>query len=178
MSGMIADLMPGHWQWPSTLLLAVANILLIFTGCLRLTEMIFRLTEIDSKVLLILDFAWLGLTHINGDENACSILLSTSWGFDSPWERAFFAAMIVKAHCCFFFFPVLVSTERTLKRKYRAPKFLNGYQCNNSILVPNGDNYSVEETFDKVMVSFFQPPLWWIFLDNQVDLLILHQNLQ
>lgn len=30
--------------------------------------------------------------------------------------------MIVKAHCCFFFFPVLVSTERTLKRKYRAPK--------------------------------------------------------
>ena len=51
----------------------------------------------------------------------------------------------------FFFFPVLVSTERTLKRKYRAPKFLNGYQCNNSILVPNGDNYSVEETFDKVM---------------------------
>ena len=38
--------------------------------------MIFRLTEIDSKVLLILDFAWLGLTHINGDENTCSILLS------------------------------------------------------------------------------------------------------
>ena len=33
-------------------------------------------------------------------------------------ERAFFAAMIVKAHCCFFFFPVLVSTERTLKRRY------------------------------------------------------------
>lgn len=38
--------------------------------------MIFRLTEIDSKVLLILDFAWLGLTHISGDENVCSILLS------------------------------------------------------------------------------------------------------
>ena len=71
------------------------------------------------------------------------LLLSTSWGFDSPWERAFFAAMIVKVHCCFFFFPVLVSTERTLKRRYWAPKFLNGHQCNNSILVPNGDNYSV-----------------------------------
>ena len=38
--------------------------------------MIFRLTEIDSKVLLILDFAWIGLTHINGDENVRSILLS------------------------------------------------------------------------------------------------------
>ena len=38
--------------------------------------MIFRLTEIDSKVLLILDSAWLGLTHINGDENVRSILLS------------------------------------------------------------------------------------------------------
>ena len=70
-------------------------------------------------------------------------LLSTSWGFDSPWERAFFTAMIVKAHCCIFFFPVLVSTERALKRRYRAPKFINGHQCNNSILAPNGDNYSV-----------------------------------
>ena len=87
MSSMIADLMPGHWQWPSTLLLAVANILLIFTGCLRLTEMIFRLTEIDSKVLLILDFAWLGLTHISRDENTRSILLRLNYRFDSYTRR-------------------------------------------------------------------------------------------
>lgn len=34
------------------------------------------MTEIDSKVLLILDSAELGLTNISGDKNICSILLS------------------------------------------------------------------------------------------------------
>ena len=87
MSGMIADFMPGHWQWPSTLLLAVANILLIFQGYLRLTEIIFRLTEIDSKVLLILDSTWLELTHINGNQNVRFVLLSASCGFDSRRKR-------------------------------------------------------------------------------------------
>ena len=50
-----------------------------------------------------------------------------------------------------------MSIERTLKRKYRAPKFLNGHQCNNSILAPNGDNYSVgyfhsEELLESMVV--------------------------
>ena len=45
------------------------------------------MTEIDSKVLLILDSAELGLTNISGDKNICSILLSASCGFDSRTGR-------------------------------------------------------------------------------------------
>ena len=39
-------------------------------------------------------------------------LLSASCGFDSRRENRFFATMIVKIHCCIFYFMVLASTEK------------------------------------------------------------------
>ena len=56
-------------------------------------------------------------------------LLSASCGFNSRREHRFFAAMIVKIHCCFFYFMGLASTEKTK----RAPR-------TKSIQAPNGNN--------------------------------------
>ena len=39
-------------------------------------------------------------------------LLSASCGFDSRWEHRFFATMIVKIHCCIFYYMVLAGTEK------------------------------------------------------------------
>ncbi len=56
-------------------------------------------------------------------------LLSASCGFDSRREHRFFAAMIVKIHCCIFYFMGLASTENG-KRAPRT-KFIQAH---------NGDN--------------------------------------
>ena len=132
----------GRWKLFFFPFLAKSKKLLIWAGKHLTTTVNFDEQEAIRNAKKPDDY-WLFWTPVNMYDNCSIVLLSTNWGFDSPWERAFFAAMIVKAHCCFFFFSVLVSTEKTLKRRYWAPKFLNGHQCNNSILAPNGDNYSV-----------------------------------